>query len=84
MWRNEPPPAGADAGDAPASILLLHGTMLSLNGVGTEIWRRCTGVTATELVAALAPEFEVEPAVLERDVSAFLADLARHGFVEEA
>jgi hypothetical protein len=48
-----------------------------LSGVGARLWDLLgDGATIAELVATLADEYEVETAVLERDVRAVLSQLS--------
>ena len=72
---------GEDAGDIGTAVLFADGIMLSLNILGTEIWKRCEGRTVDEIVFDLAQEFDVEPAVLKADALAFLAELEHKGFI---
>jgi len=91
VWREEG--AGRDAAERGAavgddiagvatSVLLRSGTMLSLNLVGTEIWKRCDGKTLDELVHELAAVFDVGPDEARSDLASFLADLDRQGFLD--
>jgi len=73
---------GGDAGEVGTAILFSDGTMVTLNLLGTEIWKRCEGLTEDEIVAGLLEEFEVEESVLRCDVSAFLQDLADKRYIE--
>jgi pyrroloquinoline quinone biosynthesis protein D len=90
LWREEDEPKaqayealsqGEDATDVGTSVLFADGIMLSLNVLGTEIWKRCDGRSVDEMVADLVTQFEVEPAVLKEDVETFLAELAQKGFI---
>ncbi|MDA8098711.1 MAG: GeoRSP system PqqD family peptide chaperone [Nitrospiraceae bacterium] len=90
LWREEDDPKaqaweglakGEDVEDVGTSVLFADGTMLSLNVLGTEIWKRCDGRTVDEIVADLSGQFDVETAVLREDAVAFLAELAEKGFV---
>ncbi len=74
---------GEDVSDVATSVLLLHGKMLSLNILGTEIWKLCEGRTVEELVEVFVEEFEVEPAELRKDVAGFLDSMKVHGFIDE-
>jgi GeoRSP system PqqD family protein len=82
VWREEELPEGEPDESAPASTILCRGKMISLNVLGTEIWKLCDGKTAAEMVDALAATFEVERDVLEQDVAAFLASLVEHKAVD--
>ena len=69
------------SGEMGTSVLFSGGTMLSLNLLGTEIWKLCDGRSADEIVAELLPQFEVEEDMLRGDVQAFLDELAEKGFI---
>lgn len=93
MWREEVDALsevrealdrGDDAGECGTSILFSGGSMLSLNYLGTEIWKRCDGRRLNELVAELLEEFDVAEEVLAADVESFLDELAAKGFVSYA
>jgi GeoRSP system PqqD family protein len=90
MWREEDEALagarealdrGEDVEAIGTSVLFSGGTMLSLNFLGTEIWKRCDGRSAEDLVAELLPQFEVEEDTLRGDVRAFLDELAEKGFI---
>ncbi len=90
LWREEDDAAaeaaalleqGEDAGDIGTSILFADGTMVTLNLLGTEIWKRCEGLTVEELVTQLLEEFEVEADILRHDVSAFLQELSEKRYI---
>lgn len=93
MWREEvdalaDAQAALDRGDdveeMGTSVLFSGGTMLSLNYLGTEIWKLCDGRSVDGIVAELMPRFEVEEEILREDVEAFLAELAAKGFISYA
>lgn len=90
VWREEDDAAaeaaalleqGGDAGEIGTSILFADGTMVTLNLLGTEIWKRCEGLTVEELVTRLLEEFEVEADILRHDVSAFLRELEEKRYI---
>lgn len=90
MWREEVDALaevrealdrGDDVEDEGTSVLFSGGTMLSLNYLGTEIWKLCDGRSVEGVVAELLPRFDVEEEVLRADVAAFLDELAARGFV---
>lgn len=90
MWREEEEAfadaqeglaRGEDVGETGTSVLFCGGTMLSLNFLGTEVWKLCDGRSVAGIVAELLPQFEVEEGVLSEDVEAFLAELAERGFI---
>ncbi len=72
---------GENAEEVGTSVLFSDGVMLSLNVLGTEIWKRCDGRTVEEIVADLIKEFDVDPSVLREDTQAFLAELEQKGFI---
>lgn len=73
---------GNDAEDIPTSVLYKSGAMLSLNILGTEIWKLCDGRTLEEIMAEILSRFEVEEDELRADVTAFLNELAEKGFIQ--
>ena len=90
MWREEDErlaevrealERGEDVGETGTSVLFSGGTMLSLNVLGTEIWKLCDGRTVDDLVAELLPQIEVEENVLREDIRSFLGELAEKGFI---
>lgn len=72
---------GDDVVDVGTCVLFSDGIMLSLNILGTEIWKRCDGRSVDEIVSELTMEFDVEPAVLREDALAFLSELEQKGFI---
>lgn len=72
---------GEDVGALGTSVLFSDGLMLSLNVLGTEIWKHCDGKSVDDLVSGLLARFEVEPEVLRRDTMDFLAELAKKDFI---
>ncbi len=90
MWREEDASlAGArealDRGDdieeIGTSVLFSGGTLLSLNLLGTEIWKLCDGRSVDDIVAELLPQFDVEQETLRGDIMTFLDELAEKGFI---
>ncbi|MGD1074994.1 MAG: GeoRSP system PqqD family peptide chaperone [Thermodesulfovibrionales bacterium] len=90
LWREEDEPKaqaydglskGQDVEDMGTSVLFSDGTMLSLNILGTEIWKRCDGRSVDEIATDLLIEFDVDPDVLRKDVLAFLSELEQKGFI---
>jgi GeoRSP system PqqD family protein len=55
--------------------------MLSLNILGTEIWKRCDGRSVDDIVSDLITEFDVDPDVLRQDALLFLGELEQRGFI---
>ncbi|WP_241426188.1 GeoRSP system PqqD family peptide chaperone [Geobacter benzoatilyticus] len=93
MWREEEDALarvqealdrGDEVEETGTSVLFSGGSMLSLNYLGTEIWKLCDGLTLDGIVAELLPQFDVEEAVLREDVQAFLDELAAKGFISYA
>jgi GeoRSP system PqqD family protein len=72
---------GSDVANVGTSVLFADGIMLSLNVLGTEVWKRCDGRTLDDMLADLTTQFDVEPAVLRADVMEFLAELEQKGFI---
>ncbi len=72
---------GEDASDVGTSVLFSDGIMLSLNILGTEIWKQCDGKSVDEIVSGLTAQFDVEPDVLKKDALQFLSELAAKGFI---
>jgi GeoRSP system PqqD family protein len=90
LWREEDEAAaeaaalleqGGEAGEIGTAILFADGTMVTLNLLGTEIWKRCDGLTEEELVVQLLEEFDVEADVLRHDVATFLNELAEKRYI---
>jgi pyrroloquinoline quinone biosynthesis protein D len=72
---------GENVEDVGTSVLFSDGVMMSLNILGTEIWKRCDGRSLDEILAELTSQFDVEPSVLREDALAFLNELEAKGFV---
>ena len=72
---------GDDVSEIGTAVLFSDGVMLSLNVLGTEIWKRCDGRSEDEIIAELTSLFDVDSDVLKTDVSQFLAQLASKGFI---
>jgi GeoRSP system PqqD family protein len=90
MWREEDEASekaadalerGEDVEDIGTSLLFANGVMVTLNMLGTEIWKSCEGKSEGEIVAELLRQFDVEEDVLREDVRQFLAGLAEQGFI---
>jgi GeoRSP system PqqD family protein len=54
---------------------------MSLNLLGTEVWKRCDGRTVDEIIAELTTQFDVAPEALKEDTLPFLAELEKKGFI---
>jgi len=64
------------------SVLLFPEGVLELNETAQEILARCDGRTVSEIIQALAEEYEVDPQMLATDVREILADLQRRKLIE--
>jgi len=64
------------------SVLLFPEGVLELNETAQEILTRCDGRTVSEIVQALAEEYDVDPKTLAADVHETLADLQRRKLIE--
>ena len=73
--------SGGEATEIGTAILFSDGTMVTLNLLGTEIWKRCEGLTEDEIVAELLQEFEVEEEILRSDVAVFLKELTEKRYI---
>ena len=72
---------GEDVEEIGTSVLFADGIMLSLNILGTEIWKQCDGRDVDEIIADLSDRFEADPEVLRKDAADFLNELERKGFI---
>jgi len=72
---------GDDVAEVGTSVLFSDGIMLSLNILGTEIWKRCDGRSVDDIVSDLITEFDVDPDVLRQDALLFLGELEQRGFI---
>jgi len=90
MWREEEDSSkeafeglekGNQVEDIGTSLLFADGVMVTLNLLGTEIWKLCDGRSVDDIVATLLNEFDVDLDVLKQDVLAFLEDLEQKGFI---
>jgi coenzyme PQQ biosynthesis protein PqqD len=64
------------------SILLFPEGILELNETAQEILTRCDGRTVTEIIQALAEEYNVDLEMLAADVRETFADLRRRKLIE--
>ncbi len=64
------------------SVLLFPEGVLELNETAQEILSRCDGRTVTEIIQALAEEYDVDSHMLAADVRETLADLQRRKLIE--
>jgi len=75
---------GDDVGEIGTAVLFSGGAMLSVNVLGSEIWKMCDGRDFEAIVNALLQEFDVAEDVLRADVQSFLSDLKQKGFITYA
>ena len=64
------------------SVLLFPEGVLELNETAQEILARCDGRTVSEIIRALAEEYDVDSQMLVADVGETLADLQRRKLIE--
>ncbi len=64
------------------NVLLYPEGIIELNETACEILSHCDGRTLGEIVAALAEEYDADPAALAADVRETLADLQRRSLIE--
>ena len=64
------------------SVLLFPEGVLELNETAQEILTRCNGRTVSEIIQALAEEYNVDLEMLAADVRQTLADLQRRKLIE--
>lgn len=58
-------------------------SIYSFNGTGSLVWKFLQSPrTVAELAAAVAREFEIDPAVAEQDVTHFVSEMKAVGLVE--
>jgi pyrroloquinoline quinone biosynthesis protein D len=63
-------------------VLLFPEGVLELNETAQEILTRCDGRTVSEIIQALAEEYNADPEMLAADVRESLADLQRRKLIE--
>jgi coenzyme PQQ biosynthesis protein PqqD len=64
------------------SVLLFPEGVLELNETAREILTRCDGLTVSEIIQALAEQYDVDPKTLAADVLETLADLQQRKLIE--
>ena len=64
------------------SVLLFPEGVLELNETSREILARCDGRTMSEIIQALAEEYDADLEMLAADVRETLADLQRRKLIE--
>ena len=69
-------------GTTGKGVLLFPEGIVELNETSQEILARCDGRTLSDLVLALAQEYDVDPASLAADVRETLTDLRQRKLVE--
>ncbi len=73
---------GGDVEDRGTVILLISGMMHQLNLLGGMIWDLCDGSRDQEqIVDNLLEEFDVEREIISADVTDFVADLLKRGWL---
>lgn len=73
-----------DMGDEIIVLDMRSSKYLTVTGVGTRLFELLADErTPNELLTVILDEYEVDPAVAERDVAAFLADMRAAGLVQE-
>ncbi len=79
--------ANVFARDFDGEIVLLdlaRGDYFGLDAIGARLWNGLmAGKTAAEIAAQIGPDYDVEPAVIARDLDALVAELIAQGLVEE-
>jgi Coenzyme PQQ synthesis protein D (PqqD) len=74
-----------EVGESVVVLDLVSSTYFSTNASGTLLWQLLSaGANRQELVNALTERFAIEDETAERDVDAFLAELARASLLEGA
>ena len=63
-------------------VLLFPEGVVELNETAHEILARCDGRTVSEIIQALAEEYDIDPQMLAADVQETLADLQRRKLIE--
>jgi pyrroloquinoline quinone biosynthesis protein D len=64
------------------NVLLFPEGIVELNETAYEILSRCDGRTVSDIVQALAEEYDANPAALAADMRETLADLHRRKLIE--
>ena len=64
------------------SVLLFPEGVLELNETAQDILSRCDGRTVSEIIQALAEDYDVDPKMLAADVRETLADLQQRKLIE--
>jgi pyrroloquinoline quinone biosynthesis protein D len=64
------------------SVLLFPEGILQLNETAQEILTRCDGRTVSEIINALAGDYDIDREMLAADVGETLADLQRRKLIE--
>lgn len=76
-------PLAAEVDGEVVLMSVSDGLYFGLNAVGSDIWRRLAQPTRlADLCAALAAEYESDPAQIERDVLALMGQLADRQLLE--
>jgi GeoRSP system PqqD family protein len=78
LWREER--HGGEGGEA-AALLYLDTDIVTINGVGLDVWRLCDGMTVDEIVDRLMEAYEIDRQTLTDDVLRFLGEMAERRLV---
>lgn len=71
-----------EVGSETMLLNLASGTYFGLDPVGARFWQLLEeGRTAAEARDVILNEYDVEPALLERDLEALIGDFVSHGLV---
>lgn len=85
-WIVSPDVRSTKSEDGAVLLDIRQGLCFSLNVVGAKVWEKLgssqTGVTLTELVSTLAPQFHVPVHQLTTDLQRYLGDLEAKGLVK--
>lgn len=72
--------------DVDGEVVMMNekvGEYYGLEDTGSDLWNRLAEPTTVgALLTALENDYEAEPAVIERDVIAFLANMAAKGLIK--
>jgi hypothetical protein len=72
-----------DMGDETVVLDMRSSKYLTVTGAGTRLFELLADErTSEELVTVILDEYEVDPAVAEHDVAAFLTDMRAAGLIE--
>lgn len=73
---------GDDRSDeVTTSVIQVNENVMSLNEMGTKIWKLCDGRTISEMTGILTESHDVAPEELRNNLTYFLHNLEKFGFV---